>query len=222
MGLLHMKIFKKEKEVADLALEFLDTATRCVTSSEAAVLAYLNGEEIEASAAQRESADLESAADEQRRKIGDLLFSGAYLPLIRGDIFSVIETLDKVPNAAEACCGFFLSEKPTVPEEFQKSFQQVTTESFAAMVELRRAVKALFKPKGEIEKIRKHCVEVSVLESRVDEIEWSLTVSIFENEALDLAQKMHLKSALNHIVHISDVAENVADRLELASMKTVL
>ena len=50
-----MKIFKKEKEVVGLALNFLDLATRCVTSGESAVLAYLNGDLTEASAAQQEA-----------------------------------------------------------------------------------------------------------------------------------------------------------------------
>jgi predicted phosphate transport protein (TIGR00153 family) len=222
MGLLPMKIFKKEKEVAELALAYLETATQCVRCGETAILAYLKDDLVAASAAQRESADLESSADSERRIIGDRLFSGAYLPLIRGDIFSVIEALDKVPNAAESCCGFFLSEKPLIPESFQGQFQEIATESFGAMSELRKAVKWLFKPKGDIERIRLHCGEVSVLESRVDDLEWALTVAIFESDGIDLSQKIHLKTALDRIVHLSDVAENVADRLELAAMKSVL
>ncbi|MDF1859163.1 MAG: DUF47 family protein [Verrucomicrobiales bacterium] len=217
-----MKIFKKEKEVAELALEYLDQATGCVSAGEAAVQAYLGGDLIEASARQQEASDLETAADIQRRSIGDLLFSGAYLPLIRGDIFSVIESLDKMPNASEACAGFFIGEKPLVPEDFRESFAEVAAESFGSMEILRKAVKSFFKPKGDIEKIRTLTEEVGVRETRVDDLEWALTVSIFESETLDLSQKRHLKTALDRMVHLSDIAENVADRLELAAMKSVL
>jgi predicted phosphate transport protein (TIGR00153 family) len=222
MGFLGMKIFKKEKEVADLALEYLDVATQCVSAGEAAVLAYLNGNLEEASIRQKEASELESAADISRRTIGDLLFLGAYLPLIRGDIFAVIESLDKMPNASESCAGFFLGEKPQVPEEFRAAFLEVTVESFGAMEDLRKAVKAFFKPKGDIEKIRVRAHEVGTKETRVDEMEWALTVLIFESETLDLSQKRHLKTALDRIEHLSDVAENVADRLEMAAMKSVL
>jgi predicted phosphate transport protein (TIGR00153 family) len=217
-----MKIFKKEKEVANLALEFLETATRCVSVGQSAVLAYLNAEPEKAAAAQREAADLESAADAARRTIGDRMYSGAYMPSIRGDIYSVIEWLDRVPNAAEACSAFFLSEKPLVPEDFKEAFVDVTTESFGVMTELHKAVKTFFKPKGDIEKIRTHVKEVGVRESRVDDMEWVLTVAIFESEQFDLSQKLHLKQALSGIVQLSDVAENAADRLELASVKSVL
>lgn len=217
-----MKIFKKEHEVADLALEYLETATQCVESGKESVLAYLGGEMDAASTSQKAAAEQESAADAERRAIGDRLFSGAYLPLIRGDIFSTIEQLDKVPNAAESCSRFFLGEKPVVPAMLHQQFLDITDLSFRAMVPLRKAVKAFFKPKGDIEKIRAKTQEIGVLESRVDEMEWQLTTTIFENSEIDLCQKQHLKAALHHIVHISDVAENVADRLELAAMKSVL
>lgn len=167
-----MKIFKKEKEVANLALEYLETATRCVSVGQSTVIAYLNGEIEKAAAMQRETADLESAADAARRSIGDRMYSGAYMPLIRGDIYSLIESLDKVPNAAEACTGFFLSEKPKVPDEFKEAFVAVTEESFGTMTELHKAVKTFFKPKGDIEKIRANAKEVGVRESRVDDMEW--------------------------------------------------
>lgn len=217
-----MKIFKKEKEVTDLALDYLDTATRCVKAGEAAVLAYVKEDLSAASAAQKEASELETAADAARRTIGDRLFSGAYLPLMRGDIHSIIESLDKMPNAAESCSGFFLSEKPSIPEEFRDRFTEVTTASFGSMNGLRKAVKAFFKPKGEIEKIRENSHQVSIEESRVDDMEWALTVAIFENEAVDLCHQRHMKVALDKIVHLSDVAENVADRLELTAMKSVL
>lgn len=217
-----MKIFKKEHEVADLALEYLETATQCVASGKEAVLAYLGGEMDSASTAQRAAAELETAADTERRTIGDLLFSGAYLPLIRGDIFSVIEQLDKVPNSAESCSRFFLGEKPEVPNAFHQQFLDVADLSFRAMDPLRKAVKGFFKPQGDIERIRANAQEVGILESRVDDLEWQLTVAIFESSEIDLCRKRHLKAALGHIVHLSDVAENVADRLELAAMKSVL
>ena len=217
-----MKIFKKEHEVADLALEYLETATQCVASGKESVLAYLGGDMDAASTAQKAANEQESAADAERRAIGDKLFSGAYLPLIRGDIFSVIDHLDKVPNAAESCSRFFLGEKPEVDPAFHQQFLDITDLSFRAMGPLRKAVKAFFKPKGDIDKIRSNAHEVGVLESRVDEMEWELTVAIFESSELDLCQQRHLKAALGHVAHLSDVAENVADRLELAAMKSVL
>ena len=55
-----MKIFKKEREVGSLALEYLETATRCVVAGEASVLAYLGDEIDAASVAQKEAASISS------------------------------------------------------------------------------------------------------------------------------------------------------------------
>jgi len=217
-----MKIFKKEKEVVTLALGYLEVVEQCVGTSEKAVLAYLNGDKPGAAALQPEAGDLESKADEIRRSIGDKLYSGAYLPLMRGDIYSIIDSLDHVPNAAEACCSFFASQMPEIPNEFVESYREITRESFGIMTELSEVVTSFFKPKGKIDAIRDHAKAVGTQESAVDTIEWRTTVQIFESSSIDLAHKIHLRNALNRIVHISDRAENAAEYVELVAMKSVL
>jgi predicted phosphate transport protein (TIGR00153 family) len=217
-----MKIFKKEKEVAVLALEYVETATHCVAAGRASVLAYLDGRLDEASAEQRKASDLETEADAERRKIRDVLFSGAYMPAMRGEISSVIETLDKVPNSSEDCCGFFVSTRPDVPDAFRESFVELTNTAFSVIDPLRKSVRNFFKPKGDIDKIREHNQAVSVCESDVDDLEWNLKKALFDSESLELARKQHLRLALERIAYISDVAENSAERLELAAMKSVL
>ena len=113
-------------------------------------------------------------------------------------------------------------EKPMIPDEFREALLEVTALSFGSMACLRKAVKAFFKPKGGIEKIRDNVKEVGVQESQVDKIEWDLTRAIFETETIDLCHQRHLKVALGKIAHLSDVAENVADRLELTALRSVL
>ena len=161
-------------------------------------------------------------ADEIRRSIGDKLYSGAYLPLMRGDIYGIVESLDKVPNAAEACCSFIASQTPEIPDEFKESYLKLTRESFGIVAELSKVVKGFFKPKGKIDAIREHAQAVGEQESVVDGIEWDTTVRIFNSSSIDLAHKIHLKSALNRIVHVSDRAENAAEYIELVAMKSVL
>ena len=217
-----MNVFKKEKEVVELAMEYLDTVLACVEPARAAVIAHLKGD-LEAVVELRPKvASLESKADEVRRSIADKLFSGAYLPLMRGDIHGILEALDKVPNAAEACCGFFASQKPYIPAEFVDRLIQITEDSFGIVAELSIAVRAFFEPKGMIDDIREHVKAVGEKESLVDGQEWDLTTAIFDSPALDLAQKMHLKRALDRIVHIPDRAEDAAEMLSVVAMKSVL
>ena len=147
--------------------------------------------------------------------------SGAYLPLLRGDIYSLIDSLDRVPNAAEACASFLLSERPAIPDEFKDRFQAVARASLGIIEPLHEVVRAFFKPKGKIDAIREQHKSVGVRESEVDQLEWDLTVAVYDS-SLDLAVKHHLKKALDRIVHVSDRAEDWADQLELVALKSVL
>lgn len=217
-----MKIFKKEKDVVKLALGYLDIIDECVRAAEKSVNLYLNGDRQGAAELQVTVGALESKADEVRRAIGDKLYSGAYLPLMRGDIYSIIDSLDHVPNAAEACCSFFISQTPEIPADFVASYVETAGASFGIITELSEVVSSFFKPKGKIDAIRDHAQMVGTQESVVDGMEWEITVRIFESPSIDLAHKIHMKNALDRIAQISDRAENAAEYIELVAMKSVL
>lgn len=217
-----MKIFKKEHQVILLAREYLDAIDSCVDPARAVVLAHLEGDTEKMAELFLKAGNLESRADELRREIADLLYSGAYMPLMRGDIFHIIEALDAVPNAAEACAGFFFCEKPEIPEEFNEAFVKITNGSYDIVADLRRAAKDFFKPKGKMTSIREHVRAVGMKESEIDDLERDLTVGIFAAPALDLAHKMHLKKALDRIVHLPDRAEDAAEVINVVAMKSIL
>ena len=216
-----MKIFKKEKKVAELAMHYLEIVDACVAAARVCTDAYLDGELEKADTARIKTSELESDADAARREIGDTLHSGAYLPLIRGDIYSLIDSLDSVPNAAEACCGFLVSHRPQIPESLKEQFRELAHTTFDILTPLDKAVKRFFKPKGKIDAIREKTVEVGEQETAVDRLEWSLTTALFDDESLDLAVKLHANRAILQIVELSDRAEDCAEQLELVAVKSV-
>jgi uncharacterized protein Yka (UPF0111/DUF47 family) len=44
------------------------------------------------------------------------------MPLLREDIFELLETIDEVCNAGGACCDFFLEQWPEIPDELKPRF----------------------------------------------------------------------------------------------------
>lgn len=217
-----MKLFSKEKQVAEEALAYLGLIERCVAEAEKTILAYLDGRIEEADAGRIEVGRLESEADESRRTIDDHLFSGAYLPAIRGNVSGIVDSLDRVPNAAESCCKFFLGQRPEVPAELRDLFVTVAKGSFGVMGNLSAVVKLYFGPDGTPDEIRAHAAAVGREESEVDTSEWALTRAIFSSDALDLSRKMHLRQALGRLVNFSDRAEDVAEQIVFVSMTTIV
>lgn len=214
-----MKIFKKEKEVTELALKYLRAAERCVETCGKTIDAYLDGRTDEAATLREEASNQETQADRLRRKIGDKLFSGAYLPLLRGDIYSLIDSLDHVPNAAEASASLFVGEGPSVPDEFKERIRELTHASFGIIHPLHHLMKTFFNPKGHMDEIREDHKKIGIQESAVDQLEWNLTTDLYRS-TLDLAHKHHLKKALDFVARVSDRAEDTADQLELVALKS--
>jgi len=212
-------LFKKEKEVIDLIIKHLDKVEESLATALKTVETYLSRNISEAKALALKVDNLETQADFIRYNIRDRLYSGAYLPMIREDIHNLVESLDKVDDAAEACCDFFLDQRPEIPPDMKDEFLRVARESFGIMKPLKEGALTYIEGEGDIDTIREKAKQVGIKESEVDKIEWDLTRQIFTS-SLDYGHKIHLRLCLYTIVEISDRAEDAADQLELATMKT--
>jgi len=213
--------FKKEKEVIELILKHLELVEDSLKTGIRTIEFYLDDNISEAKVLGRKVRSEESEADIVRYNIRDKLYSGAYLPLLREDIYKLIESIDKVANAGEACCDFFLNQRPVIPDELKPAFVEVVRESLGIIDNLKLAVLCYFKGECKIEVVREHTKEVSLQESRVDKLEWDLTKIIFTSSQ-DFAHQLHLKHCLDHIVEVSDRAEDAGDQLELATLKSMV
>jgi predicted phosphate transport protein (TIGR00153 family) len=216
-----MALFKKEKKVIELILKHLDLIEASIKNGLSTIEFYIEDNISEAKIWSRKTREQESEADLVRHEIRDKLYSGAYLPLLREDIYKLVESIDKVGNAAEACADFFLNQRPLIPENMKPQFLDVSKESLGIIESLKLAVMCYLKGDCKIETIRDHTREIGLQETRVDKIEWDLTKEIFISE-LDFAHQTHLKHCLDTIVEVSDRAEDAGDQLELATLKAMV
>jgi uncharacterized protein len=213
--------FKKEKKVIELILKHLDLAVDSLMSGIQTIEYYLEDDIANAKRLGREVRSIESDADLVRYDLRDKLYSGAYLPLLREDIYKLIESIDKVANAGEACCDFFLNQRPKIPATLKPAFIEVVNESLGIVDALKLAVLCYFKGECKIETVRAHTKEVGLQESRVDKLEWDLTKTIFTSD-LEFSRQMHLKLCLDRIAEVADRAEDAGDQLELATLKSMI
>jgi predicted phosphate transport protein (TIGR00153 family) len=216
-----MALFKKEKEVIELILKHLNVVVESLKSGLKTIEFYLDDNISDAKVWARKTRSDESEADLIRHEIRDKLYLGAYLPLLREDIYKLVESIDKVGNAAEACADFFLNQRPLIPKEMRLHFLAVSTDSLGIAESLKLAVMCYLKGDCKIETVRDHTREIGLQESKVDKLEWDLTKEIFISE-LDFAHQTHLKHCLDSIVEVSDRAEDAGDQLELATLKTMV
>jgi predicted phosphate transport protein (TIGR00153 family) len=216
-----MLIFKKEKAVITLIFSHIDKSAECVQATIDSVKVNIADRHTDSTEAIQRVNSLESEADTLLREIRDMLYSGAYLPTIRGDIYRLMTAIDNVSNKAEDCFDLFHYQSPEIPNEFAADINTIldlTLECFSA---LQKGLKAFFGPKDKLEKVRKHCIRVSEFESRIDDLERELTARIFKT-TLDKGEKLHLQISLHQIAAISDATEDAADQLQWVSVKSII
>ncbi len=204
---------KKESDVIDLILKQISKIEECLRASLDTIDHYLKAEIDEAKEMAKKTDHLETETDEIRREVEGLLFSGAFLPSLRGDVHVLVEAVDKIADSAEACCDFAMSQRPEIPEDFKSDFHKVAVDSIYSYDPLKEAAKNFFSGKEkDVSIIRERIRDVGIRESDVDDLEWKLTRRIFTSD-LPLAQKLHLQHWLVKIADISDRVEDASDCL---------
>ncbi len=216
-----MVFFKKEKEVIKLIENHADKVEECLTVSIKTISAYLENNIPEAKKLALQADHVETEADMVRHEIRDKLYLGAYMPLLREDIYKLVESLDVVANSAEKSCDFFLNQRPLIPDDLKADFLKITQVSMGVGESLKYAVLCYIKGICPIEVSRSHAKDIGMMESKVDSLEWDLTKKIFISE-MDFARKLHLRHCLDHIVSVSDRAEESAGQLELVTLKSMI
>jgi len=216
-----MIFFKKEKEVIELILKHVDAVEECITTAMATIDAYLKGEKDKAKKLSLQTDKIESKADLIRYEIRDKLYTGAFLPRLRDDIYNLVESYDEIANAAESCCDFFLNQRPEFPDELKPLFLEAGNQSLGIIKPLKEALLCFIKGECPIEVARHHAKEVGLKESDVDQIEWNLTKKIFISP-IDFSRKIHLKLCLDRVAMVSDKAKDAADLLDRVTLKSMV
>jgi len=216
-----MLIFKKEKAARKLALEHFEKTRDCLQSAFAVIETYMAGDIDQAKQSANEVIKLESEADTLKHQLRDVLFSGAFLPNIRSDVYRLVDSVDKVADMGETSSHFVVYQRPVVPEHFHNDMTEICRLCMSCYEELRQGLKCFFKPKGEIELLREHASRVGDLETEVDNLQADFTRKIFES-SMGMGEKIHLCQLLKYVTRIADRAEDAADELLFAAMKSVM
>ena len=157
----------------------------------------------------------EGRCDEFRRGIETMLYQKMPTPYPRGDIFNLLEELDKVPNKAEATVNFLDNLRVLVPIEIREDIHELATANKECSDLLLEAVNSLF---SDVKNAMERASDVERTETKIDKMERRLIRKIFDMD-IDLAYKLLLRELVIDLTAISDRAENASDRIEILVLK---
>ncbi len=160
--------------------------------------------------------NLESECDKLRRSTERKIYQETLIPEQRGDVLGMLENLDKIPGQLQGNAHRINTEKPNIHEDLHDDFNSLVQNNSTCVKLLISGSKQFFiDPKKTIE----DCLLVSKHESTGDKISTKLKNAIFNNNNLDLSQKMHLRYFVEIVDEVANLAEDVADRLIISSVK---
>lgn len=178
---------------------------------------YLRGRMDNFARHYREITKLETHADELRREIKYKLYSFKLMSDIRGDVLGLLENMDNVLDLTEKVIELFSIEKPQIPDFLKEQFLLLAETSSLAVVALVKAARAFFK---ELNLINRYINKVHFFEQHADKIEEDIKRKVFRSDEIpEISRKMHLRDFTEKIAEVSDLAQSVAERLSVYSIK---
>jgi len=208
---------EKERKVKELINEHVGKVGMCLVCFKDCLEAFLQDDINTAESIHKTCDHDETEADVLCRRIGDGLYSGAFLPIARKDIYMLTEFVDRIANKAETASDVVVYQRPQVPDDYKKTLREIV-ETMSEMFSIFQEAVALFPlydsllAEENLASIREKITSIGVMESEIDRKEAALMRSIFKSE-LPLSSKIQLERFLRRITDISDVIEDAADRL---------
>jgi predicted phosphate transport protein (TIGR00153 family) len=218
----------KEKEALETLRKNARDVVNTVKKFEEMMGAFFSERNVKkAEALGRQVTELETKADQSRRKFARSLGEGAFLPAFRGDLARLAEQLDNVADAAEEVTRTILLREKLLDallkaEKKQKKAKAIR-ECMVKMAGLTtQTVETLL---GSIDSLgsnidvaKEKIEEVEKLEHEIDLLEQSLLGEMYVYEkVLDPVSVIQLGMLIRGIGDISDRAEDVGDVLSIVS-----
>jgi len=178
--------------------------------------AYLDGSSDEFTQRNEDLNKIEKEMDDLGLQIQMTLMRESLMPDSRDDLLWFLTKLDKVPSSFKHSLAEIALEKPEIPQDFKVPLKKMLDHTHKAVKALAHATDSLF---TDLRAVRQHVEEVSRQESEVDQVEYKLLQSVFENEKYELARKYQLKGIFKQLGAVTNLAEDVADAVLILATK---
>lgn len=208
-------LFKKTRELEAQIDDYLDTVDRGIMIFEQGLKFYLESRKEEFEDRLQDLRSLESKGDSLRREIENKMYIHTLIPESRGDVLGLLESTDKVLNRTASTLLNFSIETPEIPGELHQLYLDLSRAAGSAAENMIKAIRTYFRDMGAV---RDFINKALFYEKENDKIAEKIKRNIFQRD-IDLSQKVQLRVFAHHIELIADEAEDVCDRLAIATVK---
>jgi len=208
-------LFRRTKRLEVQIDEYLDLIVKGGLVFKEGVKFYLKHRLADFESHLEQLSDMEDAGDRLRREIETNLYSHTLIPESRGDVLGLLENADRVLNRMAETLLQFSVESPEVCEEFCPLFVDLADFSILAVEGMVKAIRAYF---SDLTSVRDNINQVQFYRKETNKMAEKLKREVFARQ-LRLSHKIHLRYFAYHVELIAEEAEDVCDRLSIATIK---
>ena len=208
-------LFKSTKKLENQLDEFLDAVDEGVIVFKHGLRNFLEGDMDKFNERLATLDQLENKADDLRRKAENNLYTHSLIPEHRGDVLGILEHMDDVIDAAKETLNLFAIEVPEIDRQLHKDYLELAEMSVSAAENLVLAARSFFR---DVKAVKNHLSRVYFYEKEADGISMRLKRKIFSSD-YRLSIKMHQRYFAQHVDDLADIAEGVADRIAIYTIK---
>lgn len=209
----------REKQIQAKLDQYFDALRQIGCRHREALIGYLDQDEQSFTDLLEAINALESRLDGIRRDIEMEIYGRRLLPDTRDDVLGLLESIDKIPNRIQSVTRNLQLQNVDIPSPLKGDLRQLSdhiVEAIQILIEISNAF--LSKPA----EVRDLVSQLSRLEHAADLVEERAIALVFDAPDRELAHKIQLQGLIDRIGSICDLAEDVGDRLMVASLKRVL
>jgi len=210
-----MPFLKKIQELELKVDQFLDITSVTGLLFEQVMHSYIGKELGECEARIKQIKENERTSDVLRLHVEKYVYSNTIIPENRGDVLAILEMTDEVIDQMKVISIDIVIEKPFVPAVFHHDLLEMVKITEKCVDEMVKAMRAFF---YNVHEVTDYVNKVLFYEQEVDVLAEKLKHLVY-NSDISLAEKNHIKYFIKGIEKISDLAQDVSDRLIIYTMK---
>ncbi len=209
----------REKQIQVKLEQYLDTLGQIACRLREALVAYLDQDEQSFTDLFEAINALESRLDGIRRDVEMEIYGRRLLPDTRDDVLGLLENIDKIPDRIQSVTRNLHLQRVEIPSPLKGDLKQLSDHVVEAIQILIKTTYAFLNKPAEV---RDLVSQLSRLEHEADLVEERAIALAFNAPDRELAHRIQLHGFIERVGSICDLAEDVGDRLMIASLKRVL
>ena len=209
-------LFGQTKQLEREIDQFVDILSEVGLVFKSIVSLYLNNDNTDKfDEMVKQVSEMESKADKITKEVERALYEETLIPDARSDVLRLLEHMDELIGMYQGNCYHFSIQKPDFPKEFHKDLISLSNTVVNCVESLCLTVRSFFR---DTKSVRDNAHKVTFYEKESDMQFSSLARKIFDSN-LPLDQKMHLRYFVEKIDRICDQAEDIADEIQIYTIK---